>query len=256
MQPLVTIVTTYYNRAGFLKETLRSLQLQAMTDWEAILWNDGSTDNSEEIAREIAGTDSRFRFFGGERIGHAQSLVRACAEAQGRYLGILDSDDLLEPTALEETTAILESRPEVGMVYTDHLVIDGNGQRRGLGRRCQIPFSKDRMLLDFMTFHFRLIRMEVFAQVGGFDERYPLAMDYDLCLRIAEVTEVKHLSAPLYRYRVHRDSLSYQNRLEQIRCSHAAVVAAMKRRGLDREYECQLEVRSRHIIRKVTDHAR
>ena len=256
MQPLVTIVTTYYNRAGFLKETLRSLQLQAMTDWEAILWNDGSTDNSEEIAREIAGTDSSFRFFGGERIGHAQSLVRACAEAQGRYLGILDSDDLLEPTALEETTAILESRPEVGMVYTDHLVIDGNGQRRGLGRRCQIPFSKDRMLLDFMTFHFRLIRMEVFAQVGGFDERYPLAMDYDLCLRIAEVTEVKHLSAPLYRYRVHRDSLSYQNRLEQIRCSHAAVVAAMKRRGLDREYECQLEVRSRHIIRKVTDHAR
>jgi len=81
-------------------------------------------------------------------------------------------------------------------------------------------------------------------------------MDYDLCLRIAEVTEIEHLSAPLYRYRVHRDSLSYQKRLEQIRCSHAAVVAAMKRRGLDREYECQLEVRSRHIIRKVTDHAR
>ncbi|MGI6459910.1 MAG: glycosyltransferase [Candidatus Hydrogenedentales bacterium] len=256
MQPLVTIVTTYYNRAGFLKETLRSLQLQTLTDWEVILWNDGSTDNSEEIAREIAEIDSRFRLFGGERVGHAQSLVRACAEAQGRYIGILDSDDLLEPTALEETAAVLESRPDIGMVYTDHVVIDGNGQRRGIGRRCQIPYSKDRMLLDFMTFHFRLIRMEIFTQVGRFDETYPLAMDYDLCLRIAEVTEIEHLSAPLYRYRVHRDSLSHQKRLEQIRCSHAAVVAAMKRRGLDREYECQLEVRSRHIIRKVTDHAR
>jgi len=256
MQPLVTIVTTYYNRAGFLKETLRSLQLQTLTDWEVILWNDGSTDNSEEIAREIAEMDSRFRLFGGERIGHVQSLVRACAEAQGRYIGILDSDDLLEPTALEETAAVLESRPDIGMVYTDHVVIDGNGQRRGIGRRCQIPYSKDRMLLDFMTFHFRLIRMEIFTQVGRFDETYPLAMDYDLCLRIAEVTEIEHLSAPLYRYRVHRDSLSHQKRLEQIRCSHAAVVAAMKRRGLDREYECQLEVRSRHIIRKVTDHVR
>jgi len=256
MQPLVTIVTTYYNRARFLNETLRSLQLQTLTDWEAILWNDGSTDNSEEIARDMAGEDSRFRLFGGERIGHAQSLVRACAEARGRYIGILDSDDLLEPTALEETAAVLESRPDIGMVYTDHVVIDGNGQRRGIGRRCQIPYSKDRMLLDFMTFHFRLIRMEVFAQIGRFDETYPLAMDYDLCLRIAEVTEIERLSAPLYRYRVHRDSLSHQKRLEQIRCSHAAVVAAMKRRGLDREYECQLEVRSRHIIRKVTDHAR
>jgi len=256
MQPLVTIVTTYYNRARFLKETLRSLQLQTLTDWEAILWDDGSTDNSEEIARDMAGEDSRFRLFGGERIGHAHSLVRACAEARGRYIGILDSDDLLEPTALEETAAVLESRPDIGMVYTDHVVIDGNGQRRGIGRRCQIPYSKDRMLLDFMTFHFRLIRMEVFAQIGRFDETYPLAMDYDLGLRIAEVTEIEHLSAPLYRYRVHRDSLSHQKRLEQIRCSHAAVVAAMKRRGLDREYECQLEVRSRHIIRKVTDHAR
>lgn len=255
MQPLVTIVTTYYNRAGFLKETLRSLQLQTMTDWEAILWNDGSTDNSVEIAREMAEMDSRFRIFGGERIGHAQSLVRSCAEAQGRYIGVLDSDDLLEPTALEETAAVLESRPEIGMVYTDHVVIDGNGQRRGLGRRCQIPFSKDRMLLDFMAFHFRLIRMKVFLQVGGFDESYPLAMDYDLCLRLAEVMEIEHLRTPLYRYRVHRASLSCQRRLEQIQCSYDAVVAAMKRRGLDREYECQLEVRSRHIIKKVTDHA-
>ena len=76
MQPLVTIVTNYHNRAGFLKETLRSLQLQTMTDWEAILWNDGSTDNSEEIAREIAGTDSRFRFFGGERIGQGRENAK------------------------------------------------------------------------------------------------------------------------------------------------------------------------------------
>lgn len=256
MQPLITTVIPYYNRAKYLKETLQTLQRQTFSDWEVILWNDGSTDNSEEIAREIAEMDSRFRLFGGERIGHAQSLVRACADAQGRYIGVLDSDDLLEPTALEETVAVLESRPEIGMVYTDHVVIDSNGQRRGLGRRCQIPFSKDRMLLDFMTFHFRLIRMEVFDQVGGFDETYPLAMDYDLCLRLAEVTEIEHLPTPLYLYRVHRDSLSCQKRLEQIQCSYDAVVSAMKRRGLDRDYECQLEVRSRHIIRKVTNHAR
>lgn len=256
MQPIVTTVVPYYNRANYLKETLQTLQRQTFSDWEAILWNDGSTDNSEEIAREIAEMDSRFRLFGGERIGHAKSLVLASAEAQGRYIGVLDSDDLLEPTALEETTAILESRSEIGMVYTDHVVIDGYGQRRGLGRRCQIPFSKGRMLLDFMTFHFRLIRMKVFVKVGGFDETYPLAMDYDLCLRLAEVTEIEHLSTPLYLYRVHRDSLSCQKRLEQIQCSYDAVVAAMKRRGLDLEYECQLEVRSRHIIRKVTNHVR
>ena len=129
------------------------------------------------------------------KIGLAIAWFRP-AQSRGRYIGILDSDDLLEPTALEETASILESRPEFGMVYTDHVVIDSNGQRRGIGRRCQIPYSKDRMLLDFMTFHFRLIRMEVFTQIGRFDETYPLAMDYDLCLRIAEVTEIEHLSAP------------------------------------------------------------
>ncbi len=256
MQPLVTIVTPYYNRADFLKETLQSLQAQTIVDWEAILWNDGSTDNSLDIVEEMARKDSRFRIFGDERLGLASALVQACAKGRGRYLGLLDSDDLLEPTALEETTSILESRPEFGMVYTDHVVIDSNGQRRGLGRRCQIPYSKDRMLLDFMTFHLRLIRVDVFNQVGGFDVSYPLAMDYDLCLRLSEVTEIEHLHKPLYRYRVHRESISQQKRLEQIRCSHEAVLAAMHRRGLDRDYECQLEVRSRHIIRKVTDHAR
>jgi glycosyltransferase involved in cell wall biosynthesis len=254
MQPLVTIVTTYYNRADFLKETLQSLHTQTLADWEAILWNDGSSDNSEEIAREMAEKDSRFRLFDGEHVGLGHALTQACAQARGRYIGILDSDDLLEPTALEETAAILESRPEIGMVYTDHVVIDGKGQRRGLGRRCQIPFSKDRLLVDFMTFHFRLIRMDVFSQVGGFDENYQSAIDYDLCLRLAEVTEIKHLYKPLCHYRVHRGSISHQNRLEQIHKAHDAVVAAMKRRGLDSEYECQLEVRSRHIIRKVTDH--
>ena len=248
MQPLVTIVTTYYNRAGFLKETLRSLQLQTMTDWEAILWNDGSTDNSEEIAREMAEMDSRFRIFGGERIGHAQSLVRSCAEAQGRYIGVLDSDDLLEPSALEETAAVLESRPEIGMVYTDHVVIDGNGQRRGLGRRCQIPFSKDRMLLDFMTFHFRLIRMEAFAQVKGFDETYPLAMDYDLCLRLSETCTIAHLPRVTYRRRVHASAPEVARWAEGIDARYAAFVDAVRRRGLDARYDCALEIDSWHIL--------
>jgi len=63
MQPLVTIVTPYYNRADFLKETLQSLQAQTLVDWEAILWNDGSTDNSLDIVEEMARKDSRFKSF-------------------------------------------------------------------------------------------------------------------------------------------------------------------------------------------------
>ena len=99
------------------------------------------------------------------RRGRGQALKEVIAATKGKYLGWVDSDDLLHPQALAETIAVLKSQPEVGMVYTNYLVIDEQGQVRGLGSRCQIPYSPERLLIDFMTFHFRLMRREVYHSV-------------------------------------------------------------------------------------------
>lgn len=251
MKPIITLIVTYFNSEAFLRESLQSVLDQSFSSWEVILWNDGSTDNSEDIALDFANKDSRFRSFNSPHVGRVHSLIYSCEFIRGDFVGILDSDDILEPTAFEDILSVFRNRPEIGLVYTNYVTIDRCGSFIGLGSRCQIPFSQKRMLLDFVTFQFRLIRTEIFKKAGGFDGSYPLAMDYDMCLRVTEITEVEHLKKNLYRYRVHPESLSYKRRYEQIQCSYRAVLSAIKRRGLENEITCDLELIGRHRIKKL-----
>ena len=102
---------------------------------------------------------------------------------------------------------------DVGMVYTNYQVIDEIGKVRGIGSRCQIPYSKEQLLVDLMTFHFRLMRRSTYEQVGGIDSSFQWADDYDLCLKISEVTQIHHLPRLLYLYRCHSDNMT--NSLEK-----------------------------------------
>lgn len=157
--------------------------------------------------------------------------------AVGTYVGWLDSDDLLAPTALTATVAILDMYPHLGMVYTQHQTIDAEDNIGGLGRRCKIPYSQLQMLVDFMTFHFRLIRRCVYEQVGGVDLSFPCAIDYDLCLKLSEITEFYHLEQPLYFYREHSESISQGQSSKQIYHSQRAVENALERRSLSDVYK-------------------
>src|SRR5439155_906545 len=153
--------------------------------------------------------------------------------ARGEYVGWVDSDDVLAPTALEETAAVLDARPEVGMVYTRYMTIDSENKVGQIGKRCLIPYSKDRLLLDFMTFHFRLFRKSVYQQVGGVDTSLGAAEDYDLCMKFSEVTQIEHIPRPLYLYRVHDEAMSSQARLKQIMCALDAIAKALGRRVME-----------------------
>ena len=228
----ISLFITSYNRERYLGAAIESVLAQSMPDFKLLIWDDGSTDRSVEIARDYARRDPRISLVATEHQGQSASLKAAIARTKGPYIGWVDSDDLLAPTALEETMAVLDAQPEVGFVYTDHLIIDEHGTVKGLGQLCRLPYSKDRLLFNFMTFHFRLIRRTVYDQVGGMNEFYKYAEDYDLCLRLSEVTKVRHLPKPLYYYRYHRENINHQHPVEQSYYSHQAIAQALKRRGL------------------------
>lgn len=250
MQPEISLVMTVYNRERFLAEAIESVLAQTKPDFELVLWDDSSTDGSLEIARSYAKKDNRIRLIEAEHKGRVSALVSAIAESSAPFLGWVDSDDLLSPTVLEETSAVLAAHPEVGLVYTDYIVIDEDGRAKGYGRRCRIPYSKERLLLDLMTFHFRLIRRSVFDQAGGINPLFELAMDYDLCLRLSEATEVRRIRKPLYRYRNHQESLSSSRRVEQMYCAKRAISEALERRGLSDQFEVDLQIRGRFSLKR------
>ena len=244
-----SLVITVYNREHYLRTAIESVLRQTKGDFELLVWDDGSTDRSVEIACDCAQRDKRVRVVAAEHQGRAYSLKAAIAQTTGDYIGWVDSDDALAPTALEETIAVLDASPEVGLVYTDYMVIDEQGKVRGYGQRCRLPYSKERLLIDFMIFHFRLMRRCVYDQVGGIDETFECAQDYDLCLRLSEVTQVQQVKKPLYYYRHHPENISHQQRVQQILSSAEAVKRAIERRGLSDRFELDVQIVSRFSLR-------
>jgi glycosyltransferase involved in cell wall biosynthesis len=242
--PTVSLIMTVYNRDRYLEYAIASILVQTEPDFELLIWDDGSTDGSLEIARYYAKKDQRIRLFTSSHQGRSSALQAAHAEVRGTCVGWVDSDDVLSPIALEKTLLILKQHPEVGMVYTDFRILDENNMVHELGRTCTIPYSKEQLLLDFITFHFRLLRHSVYEQSGGVDCSFSCAMDYDLCLKLSEITEVYHLQEPLYFYRIHSQRVSAQRRLEQIECSLRAVTQAIERRGLSEQFELEVEITS------------
>ncbi len=247
---LISLVVTVYNRQKYLASTINSILAQTYTNFELIVWDDGSTDDSLAIAHDFAQKDSRIKVFAGHHQGQIPSLAQAIAQTKGEYMGTVDSDDLIHPQALAKTLAILQADSDVGMVYTDHIVIDKQSKEKGIGKRCSIPYSKRRLLVDFMTFHFRLMRRDIYNAVGGFDSSLSSAEDYDLCLRLSEVTKIKHLSEPLYYYRWHSDNLSRTQQITQIKCSKIAINRAIKRRGLEHEFKLEVSLNPRYQLKR------
>lgn len=244
---------TVYNRERYLATAIESVLQQTRQDFELLIWDDGSTDCSREIAQEYAARDSRIRTIAAEHSGQTQALGAAIAETTGSYIGLLDSDDALAPTALADTTAVLDTEPNVGLVYTQYLVMDAKGKVGGLGKRCQIPYSPERLLVDLMIFHFRIMRRSAYEQVGGFAGGPECAQDYDLCLRLSEVTEIRQVKKPLYYYRIHDKSISCQRQFQQIMDSQQAVLNALERRGLSQTYDLKVSIFSQFSLRQKPD---
>ena len=237
LSPRVSLLIAVLDRERYLPQAIESALAQTCPDFELLIRDDGSRDRSLAIARDYAARDPRVRVLEGEHLG-VNGAMRALVEAGAAPLiGFLDSDDLLERRALAETMAVLDADPEVGVVYTDYVTIDEAGKSLGYGERCRVPYSPDRLLVEFMTFQFRLMRKTAYLAAGGFDPAIEYAADYDLCLRLSEKVAFAHLPMPLYFYRVHGATISAQSREAQSADSHLAVKNALRRRGLDSELE-------------------
>ena len=248
--PLISLAIPIYNTAGYLPMALDSVLAQDYPHWEALLWDDGSNDGSAQIAAGYAARDARFHLLGdGLNRGSAAALASSLQQARGEYVASLDSDDVLEPQALSALVALMQAQPALGMVYSQYREIDSAGRHMGLGKRCMTPYSQQQLLVEFMTFQFRLIRRDAYLAVGGYDPATAYAEDYDLCLRLSETCAIGHLPQPLYHYRIRQGSISGSHRLRQIRATFAASERALQRRGMVASHTLSLGIHARHVLK-------
>lgn len=246
--PSVSVITTVRNRERFLEAAVKSVRAQTFGDFEHILFDDGSDDRSLEVARRLASEDERVRVVASEHVGVVRALKSAHEHVRAPLVCWLDSDDLLVSTAIEETHGVLARRPDIGLVFTDHVLIDESSRLIARPPSRSTPFAPEQLLTELVSFQFRLFRREVFDRCGGIDESFTAAPDYDFCLRASEVCAFAYHPSPLYCYRQHPGAISSSRRYEQIENSRRAVQNALLRRGLAGRFSLRVDVAARFSL--------
>lgn len=201
----VSFIVPCYNLRDFLPETLNSIISQSFCDWECIVVDDGSSDDSASIADAYASRDCRIRVIKQHNGGVVTARNNGVLASTGRYLVFLDADDVIMPGFLSEAVPILDARPEVKLVY-------GPAEQFGKGVKTALmpmsEFSMEAMLGHNCIYVTALFRKADFLRAGGFREEMSAGLeDWDLWLSVLEDGgEVVCLEHPVFRYRVRKNS--------------------------------------------------
>jgi len=204
-----SIIIPSFNHGHFLRYTLESVLGQSHPDWEAIVVDDGSTDDTALIVANFA--EARIRYVYQENQGLSAARNTGIRHAQSEYLAFLDADDTWKPHFLERCLAVLSHDSSLAGVYTLNDFIDQDGiTLPQLGGEI-VPRDRFRercLLGGFFPVHAALVRRDIVQAVGGFDTTLCSEEDWDLWLRIAVHGEMAGIPEPLARYRLVIGSMS------------------------------------------------
>ncbi len=202
---MISLIIPTYNSSQFIKETISSAQLQTCNDIEIVIVDDGSIDNTAEIVSNMNGPVKIIRQ---QNKGRGAARNNGISQAKGEYIAFLDHDDLLFPESIADRVAFLESKPNVGWVFTDAIEFDATGDLRlYLDQFPWLDLSQDNFcqLLRgcFPLTSSVMIRSDLIRQVGGFNTAIDYGDDIELFLRLFLVSKVGMIRKPLTRRRIH-----------------------------------------------------
>lgn len=201
-KPLVSIVTPSFNQGRFLEQTMRSVLEQDYPRIEYIVIDGGSSDNSVTVIEKY--TD-RLAYWISERDkGQTDALNKGFSKAHGEILAWVNSDDAYTPGAVSAAVAYLQEHPEIGMVYGDLDFIDENDKVIGRFNAAQTDLARLRRGFVHIPQPAAFFRAEHWRKTGPLDPSFFFAMDYDLWVRLAKVTQLKYLpGTPWAKFRLH-----------------------------------------------------
>lgn len=211
--PKVSVVVPAYNRADFVGETLDSILAQTYTDYEVIVVDDGSTDDTPTVLAKYRGKN--VRVIRQENQGEGAARNTGIFAAQGEYIAFVDSDDLWTPIKLERQMALLTRQSHRCWVYCDAYVFDSETKRTlyvfgERGNQYEGDIARELLLRDFIASPTPVVHRSVFQKVGVFNHN-PRDSDWDMWLRIAAHYPVGRVPEALAGYRIHRNSVSQQS---------------------------------------------
>ncbi|HAN2291404.1 TPA: glycosyltransferase, partial [Escherichia coli] len=205
--PLVSIYIPAYNCADHIVRCVDSALNQTITDLEVCICNDGSTDNTLKILEEYYGNHPRVRFITQKNKGIGAASNAAVKLCRGFYIGQLDSDDYLEPDAVELCLNEFKRDLSLACVYTTNRNVDSQGKLIENGYNWP-EFSREKLTTAMICHHFRMFTARAWNLTDGFNEQISNAVDYDIYLKLSEVGPFKHINKICYNRVLHGDNTS------------------------------------------------
>jgi glycosyltransferase involved in cell wall biosynthesis len=204
-QPLVSIALPVYNGSRYLAESIASVQAQTYENWELLITDDCSTDNSLEIARGFAAKDKRIKVVKNAINSKLPRTLNACFKrAMGEFYTWTSHDNRMLPEMLQVFVDYMAKRPEISLAYADMQALDMHGNLTVDPKR---PLPELRFYHNVVGAAF-MYRGTSAKKVGEYDPGFFLAEDYQYWLRLGQVAEVAYIPQVLYQYRRHPASLS------------------------------------------------
>ncbi len=216
--PIVSVVMSVFNGEPFLRTAVESILNQTMSEFEFIVINDGSIDDSEAILDSYRKADSRIRVTTQENRGLVESLNRGCALASGKYIARMDADDIAVCDRLQQQITFMDEHPDVGLLGGAIEYIDASGR---VFRSCRHPLGDEaiRDAMDRLEGSFchpaTVMRKDIFKLAGGYRASFFGAEDYDLWLRIGGRSKLANLAEVVLQYRIHPGQISQKKLVQQ-----------------------------------------
>ena len=237
--PRISVVMPVYNGERYLAEAVESVLHQRFSDFEFLIFDDGSTDRSAAIVEAACGGDPRLRLFRKAHAGHTPWLNEGLQIARGEFIARMDADDVARPERFSRQVGYLEENPECLAVGTQALFVDPDGDpiaptdtplaHEEIDRRHLEPGTGGSMI----THPSVMMRADAVRATGGYRNEYHLAEDLDLFLRLAERGKLANLPEVLLEYRIHPKGVGIAQRARQLQRVDAARRDAYRRRGLE-----------------------
>jgi glycosyltransferase involved in cell wall biosynthesis len=233
IEPLISVIMPVYNSVKFLPEAVESLLAQTLSDFELIVIDDGSTDGSAALLESFCQKDTRLIV---QRHPHNQGITAArntgLAQAHGKYIAFMDSDDISLPERFEKQVAFLENHPEIDILGSSVVLIDERGQKIGalsaplddLAIHWAGFFSASFLHPTIMLRHSILMQHAIHYRVARDQSE-----DYDFFSQLLEYACGANYPEPLYVYRVHSASMTSQFQREKINSKSALILANLKK---------------------------
>lgn len=204
--PKISIIIPTYNREDYIADTIQSVLEQTYKDFEVIVVDDGSTDNTKSKLEKFG---SKIKLIEQKNSERAIARNNGVKQSSGEYIAFVDSDDIWVKNKLEKQIEILENNKDIILTYSSCLRINQNGSKIKPAERQKQGYSgllfEKLLIRNFITSPTPLLRRKNFEQIEGFKSKYIPYEDWEFWIRLSTLGKFLFIPTPLAYYRIHKE---------------------------------------------------